>query len=1348
MKQRNKTILACLAALGFLAQPICGNPSNIEKDSPSRIHFYKWEQEANKIPVEIKNEKTDPLDPWQNPFFYSNWAKTTPIAPSASVPKGLSKVANIEADSLQEIGLIEENSWGTFIMLEDNTAQLFTQSHELSFLYGDVGQPFYKGVTISLLDENFEVEKSFSLDLPDTTMSVSVLGTMSKNFFNSDSKREFVIQAHSFTKLSQGPAYARDTLYVVNEDGEILYRYGQANGAFLKTANGLNHFGISRTSYTEVTDSIAYDIYNAKDNSLLFHYAKHRNVVNYMQSATFQAMDVEGETYYVGCFYEKPFVDPESDPRDPSVNPDNKFIVQIYNSSDFSLEKEIKLELYGKDENEWTMGALRNFSDIALTKTYFDTDPDFELIYTVDHHLDECDCTQSDIYLMNEDGSIEKELFIGTGGVVKLCDLQGQTDEYAVLWGTSDAITGFQMVEMPSLNSTYFSTIQDGEYLSLTFERVADPTHGRQYLFLLRQGEMYNDTACICLAYFNPQGEMTKKFRLKIGEATVDYGVILTSETLNPYLFDDDEEREIVVMGSEQEILPDGSEDYHTYVAIGEEESGNLSYRIYNHPQYGDVAGAGVSPNMARDRVGSFYITYQIINGYYANDNTTVFYQLPLRRQDLQGAGTELDPYVITTPAELDRVRQEPAAWYILGNDIDMSEWTGLDFKGFSPIAPDGFSGHFDGQGHTISGLFVNTTASYAGLFAFLNGAEVRNLNIENANIHVSGNNSSAGTIAGAAGNNSILENCHAQGNVKASGMGQAGGISGLVATGSQVSQCSFNGIVESDITLGLATGGIASTLRSASITASYSEGTVQGNEGVGGIAGTLSQQAAIQDCYSAMSVKGNDGLGGIAGTISASSVTNCHASGTISSLPTTGNRASVGGIAGTVRGIMENKGRITSSLALNDTVRTGENGDAYRIAFWTMRDHDSADVNYASSTLVTGLGQTYTIIGNEDPEYGIVGNHGLSKARENLDSSFYADTLGWKMGNSLEQPWKIAGGIPHLWFEYIVRGIQISQQEAKLYIGDTLTLQTTLLPSTAANKTVWWESSDALVASVDQNGKIIAKRKGEAIITAVSDEGSFEASCRITVLQPVETLSLDKDNVLLGIGEQQALTATLTPENADNTNIRWASSNPDIAMVSNGIILGINLGECLIVASSEDNHASDTCHVTVAIPVEGIILDQSELAMSVGQTVQLTATIRPTGATNKNIVWASSNENVASVENGLVSALTEGEAVITATSQENEEISALCEVQVQKVANELPAERNRKVYTYQKTLYFQAPQPVLCIQIVDMNGKIQTAQQFDTEEGTLNLQDMATGIYIVRILFTDGQVHTLKLQI
>lgn len=126
---------------------------------------------------------------------------------------------------------------------------------------------------------------------------------------------------------------------------------------------------------------------------------------------------------------------------------------------------------------------------------------------------------------------------------------------------------------------------------------------------------------------------------------------------------------------------------------------------------------------------------------------------------------------------------------------------------------------------------------------------------------------------------------------------------------------------------------------------------------------------------------------------------------------------------------------------------------------------------------------------------------------------------------------------------------------------------------------------------------------------------------------------------------------------NATNKNITWTSSDETVATVSNGVITALSNGTATITVTTADGSYTDTCTVTVtedvaeAVPVTSVVLDKQQVTLKKGETEMLLPTVYTKDATNKNITWTSSNETIATVSNGVINAISQGTAIITATT-------------------------------------------------------------------------------------------------
>ena len=241
------------------------------------------------------------------------------------------------------------------------------------------------------------------------------------------------------------------------------------------------------------------------------------------------------------------------------------------------------------------------------------------------------------------------------------------------------------------------------------------------------------------------------------------------------------------------------------------------------------------------------------------------------------------------------------------------------------------------------------------------------------------------------------------------------------------------------------------------------------------------------------------------------------------------------------------------------------------------------------------------------------------------------------------------------------VTDITLSTSTLSLMKGESATLTATVTPADATDKTVSWTSSDEAVATVDANGKVTAVGGGSAVITAHA--GSKSATCSVQVTSLVTGISLNKTELNLAKGASETLTATITPADATEKTVTWTTSNAAVATVdANGKVTATGVGTATITAKAGDQEA--TCAVKVTIPVSSIILNKESLTLMEGESEILTATVTPADATDKTVTWTSSNPAVASVEGGVVKALQEGTAVITAKAGDK---SATCSVTVDK---------------------------------------------------------------------------------
>ena len=164
-----------------------------------------------------------------------------------------------------------------------------------------------------------------------------------------------------------------------------------------------------------------------------------------------------------------------------------------------------------------------------------------------------------------------------------------------------------------------------------------------------------------------------------------------------------------------------------------------------------------------------------------------------------------------------------------------------------------------------------------------------------------------------------------------------------------------------------------------------------------------------------------------------------------------------------------------------------------------------------------------------------------------------------------------------------------------------------------------------------------------------------------------VESISFDKAQYEVEKNTTVAIVATVNPTNATNKALEWTSSNAEVATVTNGVVKGVSVGKATITATAKDGSGVKCeAEVTVTeIPVEGITFDKSQYELEEGTTVSIVATITPSNASTKTLQWTSSDEAVATVENGVVKGISVGKATITATAMDASGVVCQAEVTV-----------------------------------------------------------------------------------
>jgi len=299
------------------------------------------------------------------------------------------------------------------------------------------------------------------------------------------------------------------------------------------------------------------------------------------------------------------------------------------------------------------------------------------------------------------------------------------------------------------------------------------------------------------------------------------------------------------------------------------------------------------------------------------------------------GSGSQTSPYLINNAQQLKKLVDDvnngnsyASTFFKLTTDIQVTadQWIPIGYT-YDLNNYFGFQGNFDGGGHKIIGMRVNSTTLYAsGFFAVVDGSTIQNIGIVNANISSSGS-STVGGVGGLVGqaNSATISNCYVTGAI--SGISKVGSLVGMIAESSNITNC-------------------------------YSTANINGQASTGGIAG-ISQYSSnsISNCYATGNITGGQEAGGIIGIVFEGSciINNCYASGEIL------GTSYIGGIVGLSNA---NNTTISNCVAINPSIAYQDFGDRV-IGMILSGTSATLSNNWASSTMILNYGSGTTTKGS-----------------------------------------------------------------------------------------------------------------------------------------------------------------------------------------------------------------------------------------------------------------------------------------------------------------------------------------------------------------------------------------------
>ena len=230
------------------------------------------------------------------------------------------------------------------------------------------------------------------------------------------------------------------------------------------------------------------------------------------------------------------------------------------------------------------------------------------------------------------------------------------------------------------------------------------------------------------------------------------------------------------------------------------------------------------------------------------------------------------------------------------------------------------------------------------------------------------------------------------------------------------------------------------------------------------------------------------------------------------------------------------------------------------------------------------------------------------------------------------------------------------------LAVGKATSVRVNLAPYAARKKGVTYLSSNEAIATVTSKGRITAVAEGECQITATSvyDPG-VSASIPVKVVVPVKKVTVSAVGDSVFVGQTLQLSAAVEPAEATVQSVTYESGNESAAIVSaDGLVTGVKRGRVTVTVRSGDGMAKATYTVTVEQAPESVDIAPESIAAAVGKKVTLKATVLPSDANDKSVIWRSADETIATVSaKGQVTVKGVGETTVTATATDNAAASA-----------------------------------------------------------------------------------------
>lgn len=763
--------------------------------------------------------------------------------------------------------------------------------------------------------------------------------------------------------------------------------------------------------------------------------------------------------------YEKPYWvnplgwnpdDPTSDEFDESPTPDNNLLVTAYKMetvtgstvTEVATSRIPVVQREGYYATYYGIGGLDWTNDIVIDGLEgSDAKPAKYIVCTQDVLANSEDQLIS-FHIYDSEGEHTNTIAEDVDATLMLTDLPGKPRQalFAVLQDNNYYLT---FVNIETGEETLALPAQYQGY-SLTFNMDRVMRNGKTY-YVFDTQHAINDSefnALTQVVWLDEEGNVANVEEYNLGQDVAYAQAYMSGSVMSPYLFDYDDENELMFLIKRYEGL--GSSTREEFCVVG--ANNGIMFQLYPDDDSKGIL-ANISPVNLQTNPGIVVVW----NKQETNVYTQETYPLPFVRFQ-GGDGSVENPYEITNASQLRLIGDEPAANYAIVKDLD-----GSDIVQY-PI--EGFKGTLDGRGHAVSNLSITpSTSSWAGLFNRAEGGVVSNLTFVNPSMDVTSQQSYAGIVAGE-GFNLKVDNVHLYHPVitaDAKFDGNTGAIVGKLTNGGSVTNCFVSGAsIYAPGSEDGATGGIAGTLLTgASVKASTFTGNVEGGANVGGIAGHVDADTPVANCHVDADIVAQNTVGGVAGFSQRGLISNNFVEGTVKATKVDwwDEIISAGGVVGNLQGkftsesdtetepaAMAVTGNVVALSAI--TVPAGTEATAHRIVGKTSAElgaEDDEDAAFPENGLAGNYAYDTLAIFNDETGDSDTSAEGASKDQYEIDQEFL-ESIGYLFGSTETEPWRMLTLTPALYFE---TAISIVPSELTVNVGDQFNINVHILSRT-----------------------------------------------------------------------------------------------------------------------------------------------------------------------------------------------------------------------------------------------------------------------------------------------------------